>query len=127
MSTNNEVLVLDDEPIVGERLKERLQKGGFQVETFTESQRALDWLAEKTFDVVVTDIKMKGPTGLEVLRRVREKSPGTQVIVITGYGSIEAANEADVVGAFDFVCKPFQLEEILALVKRAAKKARRAR
>lgn len=125
MGKSDEVLVLDDEPIVGERLKEHLEKNGFVVETFTESRRALERLAEKSFEVVVTDIKMEGPSGLEVLRQVRERAPATQVVVITGYASIETKHEAQVVGAFDFICKPFQLDEILNLVKKAAKKARR--
>jgi len=127
VSENAEVLILDDEAIVCERLGEHLVKKGYRVETFTASEEALARLAAKAFDVVVTDIKMKGPTGLEVLRWVREHSPRTQVIMITGYASLETANEAEVVGAFGFVCKPFQLEEVHALVKRAARKARKGR
>jgi DNA-binding NtrC family response regulator len=127
VSTSGEVLVLDDEAIVCERIKEHLGKQGFLVETFTESPTALDRLVEKTFDVVVTDLKMKGPTGLDVLRFVKEHTPRTQVIIITGYGSIETSNEAQIVGAFGFICKPFQLEEIRVLVSRAVKKAKKLR
>lgn len=127
MSTNGEVLVLDDEAIVCERLKDHLGKKGFEVETFTESAAALKRLTQKSFDVVVTDIKMKAPTGLEVLRHIKEHWPATQVIMITGFASIEAANEAEIVGASDFVCKPFHLKEIHELVKKAVKKARRLR
>jgi len=118
-----EVLVLDDEEIVCTRVKEYLQKKGFQVETYTESQQALNRLAEKSFDVVVTDLKMNGPTGLDVLRYVRSNSPATEVIIITAYASIEVANEAGIVGSFGVVCKPFQLQEVHRLVKQAAKKA----
>jgi DNA-binding NtrC family response regulator len=127
VSTNGEVLVLDDEAIVCERIKEHLEKRGFVVEAFTESPKALDRLAAKTFDVVVTDFKMAGPTGLDVLRLVKQRSPATQVIIITGFASIETANEAEIVGAFDFICKPFQLEDIHTLVKKAARKAKRLR
>ena len=123
MKRSAEVLVLDDEEIVCTRVKEYLQKKGFQVETYTESQQALNRLAEKSFDVVVTDLKMNGPTGLDVLRYVRSNSPATEVIIITAYASIEVANEAGIVGSFGVVCKPFQLQEVHRLVKQAAKKA----
>ena len=127
MKNPAEVLVLDDEAIVCERLKAHLEDSGFQVETFTESQRAIDRLMEKTFDVVVTDLKMEGPTGLDVLHLVRNQEKGTEVIMITGYASIEAAREADYTGVHDFILKPFQLEEMGRLVKKAAKKASSAR
>ena len=127
MSTDGEVLVLDDEGIVCDRIKEHLGKKGFLVETYTESRTALDRLENRTFDVVVTDLKMSGPTGLDVLRFVKQQSPATQVIMITGYGSIETANEAEIVGAFDFICKPFALDDIYTLVKKAVKKAKKLR
>ena len=123
MENRAEVLVLDDEEIVCERLKGHLENNGFQVETFTESQGAIDRLSEKSFDVVITDLKMEGPSGLDVLRFVRDRMQGTQVIMITGYASIEAAREADYTGVYDFILKPFQLEEMGKLVKKAAKKA----
>ena len=123
MQNRGEVLVLDDEEIVCERLKAHLENNGFQVETFTESQRAIDRLSEKSFDVVITDLKMEGPSGLDVLQFVRNRMQGTQVIMITGYASIEAAREADYTGVYDFILKPFQLEEMGKLVKKAAKKA----
>ena len=125
MST--EILVLDDEEMVCERLKEYLEKREIQVETFTESAKALDRLAQRSFDVVVTDLKMSGATGLDVLRHVKQHSPGTPVIIITAYATIETAKEAEIVGAFDFICKPFQLQDMHAKIKRAAKKSRRRR
>jgi DNA-binding NtrC family response regulator len=127
MKNRTEVLVLDDEPIVCERLKAHLENIGFDVETFTESRQAMDRLTEKTFDVVVTDLKMEGPSGQDVLRFVRDRMEGTQVIMITAYASAEAARAADYTGVFDFILKPFQLDEMGKLVKKAAKKARRLR
>jgi len=123
MSKCAEVLVLDDEEIVCERLKAHLEDNGFLVETFTESQQAIDRLTEKSFDVVVTDLKMEGPTGLDVLHFVRNQAQGTQVIMITGYASMESAREAEYTGVYDFILKPFQLDEMGKLVKKAAKKA----
>ena len=123
MRRSAEVLVLDDEEIVCTRVEEYLEKKGFSVETFMDSQEALNRLAEKNFDVVVTDLKMNGPTGLDVLRYVQNNSPTTEVIIITAYASIEVAKEAEIVGSFGVVCKPFQLQEVHRLVKQAAKKA----
>ena len=68
---------------------------------------------------------MKGPTGLDVLHFVRNQSQGTQVIIITGYASIDSAREAEYGGVYDFITKPFQLGVLGAMVRKAAKKARR--
>ena len=125
MKTEAEILVLDDETIVCERLEEHLGTLGCRVETFTESQAAIDRLKEKSFDVVVTDLKMRGPTGLEVLQFVRSQGPGTQVIIITGFATMEAARDAEYSGVFEFVCKPFQLATLGKLVKAAVKRARK--
>jgi DNA-binding NtrC family response regulator len=114
------VMVLDDEPIVGERLKPVLEKKGFQVETFTESQKALQRLEEKKFDVLVTDLRMRGPTGMDILQYLRDHHLNTRAIVITGYATIERAREAQYLNA-KFVTKPFKLEHIAKLVAEAAK------
>ncbi len=114
------VMVLDDEPIVGERLRPVLEKKGFRVETFTESQKALERLSEKKFHVLVTDIKMSGPNGMDVLRYLKDHHADTQAIVITGYATMERAREAQYLNA-EFVPKPFKLEQIVKLVAKAAK------
>lgn len=120
------VMVLDDEVLVGERLKPALEKRGFSVEVFSDSQRALERLAAASFHVIVTDLKMKGPDGLDVLAFVKRHSPGSQVILITAYGSFEHAREAEAVGVFKFLSKPFKLGALCDLVAKAAKKARPA-
>jgi DNA-binding NtrC family response regulator len=125
MSDNPSVLILDDEVIVCQRLQEHLEKKSMEVETFTDSQSAIDRLAEKRFDVVVTDLKMKGPSGLDVLQFVRGNSPSTEVIIITGYASMEAAREAEYTGVAGFITKPFQMESVSNLIKKAAKQARK--
>lgn len=125
MSVRGEVLVLDDEPIVCERLKEDLERRRFRVETYTDSRAAIERLGGKRFDVVVTDLKMAGPNGLDVMHFVRRQGRGTQVVIITGYGSIEAAREAEFSGAFEFISKPFQMQDLARVVARAAAKGRR--
>jgi DNA-binding NtrC family response regulator len=124
MDRSIEVLVLDDEPIVCERLKDYLERKGISVEVFTESLKALERLKEKTFDVIITDVKMQAPTGIDVLTIVKKESYKTEVIVITGYSSIETLRQAEFIGAFKFIAKPFQMSDIYQLVRKAAKKAR---
>ncbi len=110
------VLVLDDEPIVCERLKPALEKSGFEVEAFTDSRKASDRLMEQRFDVLVTDLKMQGPDGLEVLRLVKERAPSTHVVIITGFATVDTAREAMRGGAVDFIPKPFRISQLRDLI-----------
>jgi len=119
------VMVVDDEQIVCDRLRGHLEKQGFDVDTFTDSGLALQALEERRYHVVVTDLKMAGATGLDILHNVRRRNYPTQVIVITGYASLEVAREAEAVGAHRFICKPFELKELTAAVKSASRRARR--
>ena len=121
MPVSKDVMVLDDEPIVGDRLKPALEKEGFQVEVFTDSSAAIERLKQKSFTVLVTDVKMRGPSGMDVLRFVKESAPATQVIVITGYATIETSHEADALGAFHFVAKPFKIKDIVKLVTKSSR------
>ncbi len=118
------ILILDDEPIVCKRLKPAFQKMGHTVETFTDSTLALARLRESRFDIVVTDLKMEGADGIQILSGAKASSPDTQVIVITGFATLETAKESYRKGAFDFVAKPFKLRDILDCVKRIEDKRR---
>lgn len=119
MTATKDVMVLDDEPIVGDRLKPALEKQGFQVEVYTDSSAAIERLRHKQFSVLVTDVKMRGPSGMDVLRFVREVAPGTHVIVITGYATIETQHEATALGAVEFIAKPFRLKDIVGMVSKS--------
>jgi len=125
MSEMTQVMVLDDEQTVGERLKDYLEKRGMEVEIFTDSRTALARLDQKQYDVVVTDLKMEGPTGLDVLVDIRRRNLPTQVIIITAFATFEAARGAQFVGAYDFINKPFKMSHIHELIKSAARKAKR--
>ena len=114
------VMILDDEPIVGKRLKPVLTKAGFEVEVFEDPTAALARLTEQPFDIVVTDLRMEGVDGIHVLEHVMEKCHHTRVILITGYATVEVAREALVKGAFDFIAKPFKPKELTAVVNKAA-------
>ncbi len=119
MGRRLEILILDDEPLVGRRLKPILQRD-YHVEIFVDPKKALARMQEKKFDIVVTDIRMQGLDGLQVLENVRAKSPETKVIMITGYATLEAAQEAVTKGAFDFIAKPFRIGTIRDAIIKAA-------
>jgi CheY-like chemotaxis protein len=115
-----QVMILDDEPIVGKRLKPTLSKAGFEVEVFLDPAEALARLSEKEFDIVVTDLRMEGVDGIHILEHIMEHCKHTRVILITGYATVEVAREALVKGAFDFIAKPFKPKELTAVVNKAA-------
>ena len=115
-----QVMILDDEPIVGKRLKPTLMKSGFEVEVFLDPTEALARLSEKEFDIVVTDLRMEGVDGIHVLEHIMKECKRTRVILITGYATVEVAREALVKGAFDFIAKPFKPKELTAVVNKAA-------
>jgi DNA-binding NtrC family response regulator len=122
-----QILILDDEPIVCKRLHPALEKAGYEVEAFTSSAEAMDRVKTKEFDIVITDLKMEGIDGMTFLSAVKERSPGTEVIVITGFATMETAKESYQKGVFDFVAKPFKLGEIQDVVKKAETKRRAGR
>jgi DNA-binding NtrC family response regulator len=116
---NNRVMVIDDEPIVCERLSSALGKHNLQVETFANPVEATKRIAEEYFPVLVTDLKMKGMDGIEILKLVQKISPETKVIIITGFATVEKAKEALKIGAYDFIAKPFKLSQLRDLVLKA--------
>jgi DNA-binding NtrC family response regulator len=116
-----QVLLLDDEPIVGKRLGPALAKIGCEVEVFQEPVAALSRLKKKSFDIVVTDIRMDEMDGMQILEYVNETSPRTKVIMITGYAMIALAREAMEKGAFDFIAKPFKPDVLRRVIAKAAK------
>jgi DNA-binding NtrC family response regulator len=120
MPSRLDVLLIDDEPIVGKRLKPALDKVGCSVEVFTDPRAALARLEEKKFDIVVADIRMEEVDGIEILEHVMAKNPRTKVIMITGYATLEVAREAQAKGAFDFIAKPFKPADLREIVARAA-------
>ncbi len=117
------VLVLDAEPIVIKSLRMALGKIGCAVEVFDNPEDALRRLDEKTFDIVVTDVVMGDVDGIQVLEHVKDRSPRTKVIIMTAFAMMEMARRAMERGAFDFIAKPFNAEEIRAIVVKAARAA----
>jgi nitrogen regulation protein NR(I) len=113
------ILVIDDDETVRDVLKTFLQAKGFEVTVASDGQTGLDVCREGKFDIVLSDLVMPGIDGLEVLRGISEQKLNTQVIMVTAFGSVQTAVEAMKMGAFDYVTKPFVMDELLIVVQRA--------
>jgi DNA-binding NtrC family response regulator len=118
-TSKTSILILDDEPIVSKRLQPALEKKGYEVESFYESAQAMVRIRERSFDIVVTDLKMEGIDGMQFLAEVKKLSPSTEVIVITGFATMDTAKESMRKGVFDFLAKPFKLGEIQEVIRKA--------
>lgn len=113
-------MLLDDEPIVGQRLKNGLAKLGCEVEAYEDSVKALSRIKEKTFDIIITDVMMADVNGIQILEAAKKANPRTKVIVITGFATVSLAREAMEKGAFDMIAKPFKPSDLRKLVVKAA-------
>jgi len=118
------ILVVDDEKGMREFLAIMLRKEGYDVVTAEGGQKAVKIIKEDVFDLVITDIRMPRVDGVEVLRAVKEASPETVVIMITAYASAETAVEAMKQGAYDYITKPFKVDEIRLIVRNSLEKRR---
>lgn len=116
------ILVIDDEKIIHESCGRILQEEGFEVETAMSGQEALNKLKEKRYNLVLSDIKMPGMSGVETLEKMKKEVPDVTVVMFTGYSSVETARDSMKLGAFDYLPKPFSPEELLAVVKKALDK-----
>lgn len=117
------IMVIDDEKIVCDMAKMSLEQEGYSVETFLNAKPALARLKEIAFDVIVTDYKMKGIDGMEVLRTVKNIYPGTKVIMITAFANLDTAIEALRGDVHDFFPKPVKIRELKASIGRALEKS----
>ena len=104
---HTKVLVIDDEQIVLNSVKRVLGQAGFDVETTLSGRQGLEWALNKTYDVVLTDIRMPDIGGMIVLRDVKRAKPELPVMIITGYANVQSAVQAMKLGAADYVEKPF--------------------
>jgi len=120
--SKHSIMVIDDEKIVGDMAKLSLEQEGYEVETFLNGESALARLEQKPFDVVITDLKMKGIDGLEILRTVKHRFPQTVVIMITAFANLDVAIEALRDDVQDFFPKPVKIKELKASIKKALEK-----
>jgi DNA-binding NtrC family response regulator len=118
MERQLEILVLDDEEIVCTRLKPALEKDGYRVETFTDSRQAKHRLEERSFDIVVTDLKMAGIDGMQLYEFIKDKWPQTRVIIISGFATVDITRAALQAGVRDIIAKPFKISQLKELIDR---------
>jgi len=118
------ILIVEDEKSMREVLKILLEGEGYEVMTASDGLEGIAHLDKDIFDLVVTDVKMPKVDGFEVLKRIKEISPDTIVIMITAFGTKESGIEAMKLGAYDYISKPFNIDEIRLIVKKAIEKKR---
>lgn len=118
------ILIVDDEPVIREILTDFLVMEGYQVATAGDGKKALQLLAEQPVQMVITDLQMPKMGGLSLLEAIREAHPEVVTLLMTGYGTVETAISAMKLGAFDYVLKPFKVEEVMHTVRRALEQQR---
>jgi len=116
------ILLVDDEEIIRQLLARALGEKGYIIEAVEDGNAAFEKIKKDTFNLLITDLKMPKVDGIEVLREIKRVNPYMEVIIVTGYPTIELAVEAIRIGAFDFICKPFDLQSLLGVVERALEK-----
>ncbi|MBI5640457.1 MAG: sigma-54-dependent Fis family transcriptional regulator [Nitrospirae bacterium] len=118
------ILIVDDELVAVRNLEHVMKKEGYDITATQSGQNALKMIEEQNFDVVITDLKMEKVDGTQILKRSRELSPDTEVIMITGYASLQSAIQVMKKGAYDYITKPFKLDEVRRVVREAVEKVR---
>ena len=116
------ILIVDDEPIVRESLKDWLEDAGYKIVTAETGEQALELIATRDFSVIILDIRLPGRTGITVLKEVKEKKPDIKAIIITAYPSSDLTAEAMKLGALDYLVKPIAPDDLERLVREAVRK-----
>ncbi|MFN2269695.1 MAG: response regulator [Anaerolineae bacterium] len=124
MAKSDKILIIDDDPKMRELLKECLAPLGYDVTPATSGRQALELIEKEQFSVVLLDLMLPDIEGMKVFRNLREQRPETEVIVLTGYASLESAIEALRIGAYDYVTKPFDASVVQSATRRAVEKHR---
>ncbi len=122
MAKRSSVLIVEDDEIARKNLEHILSKEDYEIQAVASGSEALVLLGQRSFDLVVTDLRMEKVDGMEILSRVKERCPETEVIMITGYATVTSAIEAIKRGAFHYIPKPYRVEEVRALVRQALEK-----
>lgn len=122
MKSKGKILVIDDEKSMNDILSILIEEEGYEATSAYDGKEGLEIIRKDIFDIVITDIRMPYHDGFEMLRTVREVSPDTIVLMITAYGTMEDAIEAMKLGAYDYIHKPFKIDEIRLIIKNALEK-----
>ena len=116
------MLIAEDDDSLRDILREVLQKSNRVIEAYKDGQEAIDALQHSHFDIVITDLRMSGADGLQVLQEAKKSHPDSIVIIMTGYASLDSAIAAIRGGAYDYVRKPFKIDELEIIVHNACEK-----
>ncbi|MEW6443508.1 MAG: response regulator [bacterium] len=122
MALSGKILLVDDEEAFVRHLGRRLRAEGLEVREAASGPQALDVLERESFEVVILDMLMPGMDGLEVLKKIKEVHPLTEVMILTGHGSVSSGVAALKMGAFDYLMKPCELDDLLDRIRRAREK-----
>jgi DNA-binding NtrC family response regulator len=123
----NKALVVDDDKVTLELLSFQLQSEGFETVTAERGTKGLELVRENDFDIILTDLNLPDISGIEMVKRSKEIAPQTEIIMITGFGSMEKAIEATKAGAFYYIEKPVEFDELLVLITKAVERKQQAR
>lgn len=124
MTRRPRILIVEDEELARDNLRYILSKEQYEIEAVGSVSEALESLQRNEYDLVLTDLRMEKVDGMEVLARTKAHRPATEVIMITGYATVDSAIEAMKLGAFHYIAKPYKIEEVRALVRQALEKKR---
>ena len=122
MSSKGRLLIVDDEKVAVRNLEHVMKKEGYEVTATQSGANALSYLDKQSFDVVLTDLRMEKVDGMQILKKCRETSPDTEVVLITGFATLESAVDAMKQGAYYYIAKPFRLDEVRKVVAEAMTK-----
>jgi len=120
MAAKPRILVVDDEPVVRESLLNWFAEDGYPIEMADSGYEALQKMKESSWDILLTDVKMPGMDGLELQQQAKEVDPNITVIIMTAYASVDSAKEAIKEGAYDYVTKPLDPDDLQQIINRAA-------
>ncbi|HEU4685671.1 MAG TPA: sigma-54 dependent transcriptional regulator [Nitrospira sp.] len=115
------ILLVDDEPLMRLSMVDALEAVGYEVRAAASGTEGIEAVRQRPFDLVITDLRLPGADGLAVLKAAKDRTPETEVVVITAHGSVETAVGAMKFGAFDYITKPFQMDELLLIVERVGR------
>jgi DNA-binding NtrC family response regulator len=124
MGTMGEILIVDDDARMRELVAKVLAREGYSVRPLPRGQDALQALEEEPADLIISDIRMPEMDGLTLLQEVKRVAPETSVLLMTAFGSIDTAVQAIKAGAYDYLTKPFKMDEIIVVVRRAMEEQR---
>src|SRR5215467_12215310 len=124
MSTPAKILLIEDDPGIRDTLQRIFREDGYEVAVEDKGDQGLARAAEDSFNVVITDLRLPGLDGLELVRQLHAAKPRLPIILITAFGTTETAIEATKLGAYDYVLKPFHVPDLLSLVRKAVGSSR---